>query len=84
LRHGNSKEPLSPQEKEALRRLGQRIKSRRGELGLTQEDLADEAGLHRTYISLLEVGKRNPSILTLRKIALALGVRISDLLEDIA
>lgn len=66
-----------------LSQVGQRVKRRREELGLSQEDLADAADLHRTYVSLLETGKRNASLLTLCKIAVALNIRLSDLLKDL-
>jgi transcriptional regulator with XRE-family HTH domain len=48
--------------------------ARREELGLTQEDLAGGAGIHRTYLSDVEPGERNVSILNLRTIARALRV----------
>ena len=69
--------------RQILLQVGQRVKRRREELGLSQEDLADAADLHRTYVSLLETGKRNASLLTLCKIAVALNIRLSDLLEDL-
>jgi transcriptional regulator with XRE-family HTH domain len=47
----------------------------------TQEDLADKAGLHPNYIGLIEREKRNVSVLALSKIAKALGVKITFLLE---
>jgi transcriptional regulator with XRE-family HTH domain len=47
--------------------------------GLSQEAFAFEAGIHRTYVSDLERGARNPSITILDKLALPLGVSASDL-----
>ncbi len=47
--------------------------------GKSQETLADESGLDRTYISLLERGKRQPTITTLRKIAQALNMLVSEI-----
>lgn len=53
-------------------RLGNRIRRRRMELGLSQERLGEEAGLHRTYIGAVERGEKNLTVLTLSKIARAL------------
>lgn len=50
--------------------------------GWSQEEFAHEAGLHRTYISDLERGARNPTISVVDKIALALGVRVGILLDE--
>jgi transcriptional regulator with XRE-family HTH domain len=47
----------------------------------SQEELAHEAGLHRTYISDLERGARNPTIEVVEKIAVALSVNCGDLLD---
>lgn len=67
--------PLAP-------RVGRAIRKRREEVGLSQEGLAEEAGLHRTYISLVERGRRNISVDALSQIAEALGVYPSRLLAD--
>jgi transcriptional regulator with XRE-family HTH domain len=50
-------------------------------LGLTQEQLAERSGLSQQYLSGLERGKRNPTILTLYELALALEVHPADLLR---
>lgn len=49
--------------------LGRAIKQRREALGFSQEKLAEQCGFDRTYISMLERGKRNPSLLNLLKLA---------------
>jgi transcriptional regulator with XRE-family HTH domain len=61
--------------------LGRAIKARRELLGLSQEKLAVQCGFDRTYISMLERGKRNPSLLNLLKLAVGLKIRLSKLLE---
>ena len=63
-----------------LNMLAEKVKSRRLELNLSQEALANKCGLDRTYISLLERCKRNPSYLTLIKICDGLELSIKKLL----
>jgi transcriptional regulator with XRE-family HTH domain len=60
-------------------RFGFAVKSRREELGLTQEDLAHKAGIHRTYLSDVERGSRNICLLNLERVASALSVPLSEL-----
>src|SRR5947199_10793947 len=59
--------------------LGMTIKTQRASLGISQEELAHRAGLHRTYVSDLERGARNPSIESIEKLAGALQVSVSNL-----
>lgn len=59
---------------------GRRVRRLREERGLSQEEFADEAGLHRTYVSGVERGVRNPTITVVEKIAKGLGVAPGDLL----
>jgi transcriptional regulator with XRE-family HTH domain len=61
--------------------LGAAIRERRKRLGLTQEELAEKSDLHWTYVSGIERGSRNVSILKLCKIARALGVKVRDLIQ---
>jgi transcriptional regulator with XRE-family HTH domain len=66
----------------ALKALGEAIRARRGEIGgLSQEGLADLAGMHRTYVSEIERGLRNPSYRNLFKLAAALEVPLSELVN---
>ena len=65
----------------ALKRLGLRIRELRSAKKWTQEDLAGECDLDRSYISGLEVGRRNPTYLNLLKIAKVFGVPIIALLD---
>jgi transcriptional regulator with XRE-family HTH domain len=61
--------------------LGQAIKTQREQLGLSQEKLADRCGFDRTYISMLERGKRNPSLINLLKLVKGLEITLSKLTE---
>ena len=60
-------------------RFGFAVKLRREELGLTQEDLAERAGIHRTYLSDVERGGRNVSLVNIERLAAALSLLISEL-----
>lgn len=64
-----------------LRRLGSNIRRLRKEKGWSQEQFADEAGIHRTYVSDLERGSRNPTVRVLDKLARPLGVEPGRLLD---
>ncbi len=65
-----------------MRRLvGRNVRKFRLERGMTQEQFADVSGFSQQYISSLESGKRNPTIVTLHDLAQALGVKPADLLE---
>ncbi|TAL29310.1 MAG: XRE family transcriptional regulator [Alphaproteobacteria bacterium] len=64
-----------------LKPLSQTIRRRRNDLGLSQEDLAEKCGFDRTYISMLERGKRNPSFLNLLRLSEGLEISVSKLLE---
>jgi two-component system, response regulator len=61
--------------------LGIAIKIERCALGISQEKLAERAGLHRTYVSDVERGARNPSIGSVEKLAQALRISVSKLFE---
>jgi len=63
------------------RQLGRNVKKLRLEKGWSQEDLAFESGLHRTYISGIERGARNPTIVVVEKMAKTLGVTSSEILK---
>lgn len=61
--------------------LGNAIKQQRSALGISQEELAARAGLHRTYVSEVERGERNPSITSVEKLAQALEVSLTSLID---
>ena len=64
------------------KRVGVNLKRLRRDSGLSQEALAFESGLHRTYISGVERGVRNPTVRVLEEIAAALKVPAARLLEE--
>ncbi|MDP6603326.1 MAG: helix-turn-helix transcriptional regulator [Rhodospirillales bacterium] len=66
---------------EIRRQLGRNVRRFRLEKGLSQEELAFEAGLHRTYVSGIERGIRNPSVTNVAKLATALGIEPHRLLQ---
>lgn len=59
-----------------------RVREERKRQGLSQEQLAEKTGLHRTYIGSVERGERNVSIDNVERIAKALGARPADLLVE--
>ena len=68
-------------EKQILAQFGQCLQNARTKRGLSQEKLAEAANLDRTYISLLERGKRNPSLLCIASLSRALDISLSELFE---
>jgi transcriptional regulator with XRE-family HTH domain len=67
-----------PAKHPALKKLGDRVRQLRLEQGLSQEGLADAVGFGRSYMSGIERGVRNPSVLQLMRLAKALGVPVSE------
>lgn len=65
-------------------RFGAAVKAVREEKGLTQEELAHRAGIHRTYLSDVERGSRNVSLLILEKLAKALELSLADLFARVS
>jgi transcriptional regulator with XRE-family HTH domain len=65
-----------------LHELAQKIKKRRNELNISQEKLAEKCDFDRTYISLLERAKRNPSYLSLVKLCNGLEIELNELLRS--
>jgi len=73
-----------PKRAEAVAKaVGNRIRHLRQKKGLSQEALADEAGMHRTYMWGIERGHRNPSLGHLTRIADALEVPLASLFEGV-
>ena len=67
---------------EIKKRFGNRLRSVRLRCGFTQEGLAFEAGMHRTYVVSVESGDRNVTLVTIRSLAKALGVTMAELMPD--
>ena len=70
-------------EKSELQKFGDRVRTLRKAKGLSQEQLAELTGLHRTYIGGIERGERNVSLMNIVRLANALEVPPSDLLQGI-
>ena len=61
---------------------GRRLRRLREEKGLSQEAFADLAGVHRTYVSGVELGRRNVSLEIIARLAYALDVAVAELFRD--
>ena len=66
-----------------LIRYGQAVRKVRLEQGISQEELADRCGFHRTYISDVELGKRNISLENIERIAISLNRTLSDFFKEV-
>lgn len=69
-----------PAKDEILKRFGDRVREVRNKKDVSQEELSELAGLHRTYVSLIERGERNVTLVTIAKIAQALDVELADVM----
>ena len=65
------------------KRFGDSLRERRVALGLSQEELAERADLHRTYVGSVERGERNVSLENIVRLADALKLKVSDLLKGV-
>ena len=68
---------------DVLWQLGRRIAFLRKEKGLSQVELAADADMAKSYLSELELGKRNPSVLVLSRVAAALGTTLEELFKGV-
>jgi len=66
-----------------LLKFGKKVRDERIKLGLSQEELAARAGLHRTYIGMIERAEKNITLENIEKIASALGLKIKTLFDDL-
>ena len=65
-----------------MNEIGKKLKELRKKKGLSQEELAYKAGLHRTYIGMIERAEKNITLINANKVAKALGIGITKLLPD--
>jgi transcriptional regulator with XRE-family HTH domain len=68
---------------EVRKKFGEAVRQRRLALGLSQEELAERAGLHRTYVGSVERGERNVSLENIVRLAAALKLNASQLLKGV-
>lgn len=66
-----------------LIKFGEKVREIRKEKGLSQEELAYKANLHRTYIGMIERAEKNITLINIEKIAIALEINISILFYDL-
>jgi transcriptional regulator with XRE-family HTH domain len=64
-----------------VERMALRLKRLRERRGMSQEELAAKAGIHRVYLARLETARQDPRLTTLEKLAKALKVKVAELLE---
>ena len=68
------------EEAKIIELFGKRVRDRRLELGLSQEELAEKAGLHRTYIGMIERAEKNVTLINISKLANALELSEAEIL----
>lgn len=64
-----------------LKNFGEQVKKCRLEAGFTQEEFAEKLNIHRTYMSFIERGQRNPGLLMIFKISRALKIKLPELFD---
>jgi len=67
--------------RDVLVKFGQKVREERARLGLSQEELAGRAGVHRTYIGMIERAEKNITLENIEKIAKALGISLEKLMN---
>lgn len=76
-------QPMEKSDSPLRQALARNLRDLRGERGLSQEELADLAGLHRTFVGAVERCERNISLDNIGKLAAAIGVTASVLLDEV-
>ena len=69
--------------REILEKFGEKVRDERIKQHLTQEELAEKAGVHRTYIGMIERAEKNITLENINKIAKALGIKINKIFEGL-
>ena len=72
---------INPMNTKILKNFGEAVRKKRKAAELSQEELAEKLGIHRTYMSFIERGIRNPSLLMIFKISRALKIKLPELFE---
>ncbi|HEY2157995.1 MAG TPA: helix-turn-helix transcriptional regulator [Isosphaeraceae bacterium] len=72
-----------PSRRDIRERFGDAVRDRREALALTQEEFADRAGIHRTYLSDIERGTRNVSLINIERLSDALAIELSELFRSV-
>ena len=72
---------MQQQGKEYLQLIGNNIRKRRNDKGISQQELADHANIAKSSVQRIEKGTMNPSILTLKNISVALDLDLSELIK---
>lgn len=67
--------------KDILIKFGERVREERQKKSMSQEDLAERAGLHRTYIGMVERAEKNITLKNIQKIAFALEIKAGELID---
>lgn len=67
--------------REILVKFGNKVRERRAALGLSQEELASRAGVHRTYVGMIERAEKNITLENIQKIAKALEIPLDKLMD---
>lgn len=68
--------------REILIKFGKKVRAERDKLGFSQEELASRAGVHRTYIGMIERAEKNITLENIEKVAKALNLKLSDFFRD--
>ena len=70
-----------PEQEKYLQLIGNNIRTKRNERGISQQELADHSDVAKSTIQRIENGEMNPSILTLKKISITLDIDLADLIK---
>jgi len=68
--------------KTTLEKFGDKVREERHKLRLSQEELASRAGVHRTYIGMIERAEKNITLENIEKVANALKIKLSEFIKD--